>query len=127
MPFEFVDRAYVEIDGAEVSEIKSIDVTPTRDTKVIKTMTRRDRGRGFSKGVPHWELAFEVAIPKAGEYDWRQAFKDGTELTVVVEESSTRRFRYEPCIITEVGSKYQGEGGDASRSIKMLALDESEE
>jgi len=127
MAFEFVDRAYVEIDGAEVSEIKSIDVTPSRDTKVIKTMTRRNRGRGFSKGVPHWELSFEVAIPSAGEFGWRQAFKDGTELTVVVEESSTRRFRYEPCVITEVGSKYEAEGGDASRSVKMLSIDEAEE
>jgi hypothetical protein len=126
MAFEYVDRAFLIVDSEEIADATKIDVTPSRDSKVIKTLNRRNRGRGFSKGQPHWELSAEVVIPAAGEYDWRKAFRDAIPVTVTIEEASGRRILYPDTLISDVSSSYQVEG-ESRRTIKMLALDEIDE
>lgn len=126
MAFEYVDRCYVEIDGEELPDAIKLDVQPQRDSKPIKTMNRRDRPRGHSKGQPHWELSLEVAVPVAGEYAWREKYREGLEHTVVVDEAGVHRVRYNGVLITDVSSTYQAEG-ETRRTIKLSVLDEVEE
>jgi len=130
-----IDRGYLEIDGLEIAEVVDISESTEMDSEVVKTMSRRNRGYGVRRGVPHWQLELSVIVPTTGEYDWDSGFTSGVELSCVVQYARQGdrnasafgpRYRYDRCTITSVGATANA-GGEVTRSVTMMALDKVEE
>lgn len=118
MATEYVGIIVMEVDGQEV-EIKSLDVTNKVNRKLVKTMNKDARARGFSKGIAEFDLKVDAAIPKSGEPDW--ASITGAKITIYPQDGGGQRESYLDCFVTEVGAKYQVEG-EATRSLSLSAL-----
>ncbi len=115
---EYLGSIVMEIDGKEI-DIESLDETVRTGRKVVKTMNRSGRAKGYARGMTDYELRLSVAVPLSGETNW--AGVDGAKITVYPLDSESSRTQYLDCFVTEVGSAYNVEG-EAKRNISMVAL-----
>lgn len=117
---EYLGAIVMEIDGQEI-EVDSLDVTHNTGRRLVKTMNKFGRAKGFSKGMEEFSLRLSVAIPADGsEPDWKAV--EGAKITVYPLEGG-QRTSYLDCFTTEVGAQYQVDG-DAKRDLSMMALRE---
>lgn len=115
---EYVGSIILEVDGQEI-DIESLDETIVTGRKLVKTMNRSGRPKGYAKGMADYSLRLSVAVPLTGEIDW--AAVDGAKITIYPQDSEGQRKSYLDCFTTEVGSQYTVEG-EAKRNITMMAL-----
>ncbi len=59
---EYLGAIVMEIDGQEV-EIESLDVTFKTGRKLVKTMNKTGRAKGFAKGIGEYDLKITAVIP----------------------------------------------------------------
>lgn len=118
MATEYAGIIVMEVDGQEV-EITGLDVTSKTGRKLVKTMNKDRRARGFAEGLEEHELKVEAVIPKAGEPNW--AGIKGAKITIYPAEGGGQRESYLDCFATDVGAKYDVDN-EARRSISMMAL-----
>jgi hypothetical protein len=122
MAQEYVDRAYLSVDGTEI-ECEEITYRLSRDGQdTVKTMNRLNRGSGFSGGVVTAELTAQVPEPKGGHaVNFDQLLADGTVFNAVIEyEGGTRRL-FRECRVRDVeGATRQGDKGMATLTIDCL-------
>lgn len=118
MSDKFVGMIVLEINGTEY-EVTSVEPSLKTGRKVVKTMNRTGRPSGTAKGIEEHELKISVAIPKAGEPDWR-ALMDA-KLTIFPQDGGGKRESWTGCSLLEAGSKYQVEG-EATRDLTIAAL-----
>ena len=132
---QVVDRQYIEIEGRPIAYVVDWSDDSDMDAEAVKTMNRANRALGVRRGQPSWDLSATVVVPVTGEYNWDRALNNGTELSVVVQEARAgdrapsslgRRYRYDRCTITEVGST-GNTSGEIQRTISLIALDKVEE
>ncbi|TVO57524.1 phage tail protein [Denitromonas halophila] len=120
---EYLGAIVMEIDGQEI-EVDSLDVTHNTGRRLVKTMNKTGRAKGFSKGIEEFSLRLTVSIPADGsEPDWKNI--QGAKVTVS-PLGGGKRTSYLDCFVTETGGKY-GVDGDAKRDLSMMALREVSE
>lgn len=123
---EYCGTIVLEIDSKEY-EVVSVDVTEKSTRKPVKTMNSKLRPLGSTCGTWEYDLSLECAIPLDGSEPKWKGIKNAT-LTLYpgCDEAGGLREIYVGCCVTEVGSKY-GVDKEATRSIKMHALDKLEQ
>lgn len=115
---QYIGSIILEIDGREI-DIESLDESVKTGRKLVKTMNRSGRPKGYSKGMADYDLKLTVAVPLSGEIDW--AAIDGAKITIFPLDSESDRISYLDCFTVDVGSSYNVEG-EAKRNITMMAL-----
>lgn len=115
---EYVGAIILELDGQEV-EIESLDVTKKTGRKLVKTMNRTGRPKGFARGVSEIQLKVTVVIPLTGDLDWSAI--EGAKITQYPESPGGKRISYLDCFTTDVGEKYTVDN-EAKRDLTMYAL-----
>ena len=120
---EYVGAISLEIDSREI-EITSLNVTTQTGRKLVKTMNRKMRAKGFSRGIVTFELSISAVVPATGApINWANI--EGAKLTVQ-PVGGGKRVSYVDCFTLDVGEKYQVEG-EAVQDLKLAALDRVEE
>lgn len=117
---EYVGSIVMEVDGKEV-EIESLDISQKTGRKLVKTMNRTGRAKGFAKGIAEFDLKITAVIPVTGDIDW--AGIEGAKITVYPLTAGGKRTSYLDCFTTEVGGKYTTDG-EAKRDMSVSALRE---
>lgn len=115
---EYLGAIVMEVDGQEV-EVTDLNATVRTGRKLVKTMNRTGRAKGFAKGIAEYDLQVTVVIPLTGDIDW-QAIQ-GAQITVFPQSENGQRVRYQDCFTIEVGEKYTVDN-EAVRDITMAAL-----
>lgn len=120
---EYAGSIVMEVDGQEV-DVASLDVSNNTGRKLVKTMNRTGRAKGFAKGIAEFELRLSVVIPLVGDLDW--AAIEGSKITIYPLSSGGQRTSYLDCFTTTVGEKYTVDG-EAMRDLSMQSLREQKE
>jgi len=120
---EYLGSIVMEIDGQEI-EIESLDVTSKTGRKLVKTMNKTGRAKGFSRGIAEIDLKVTAVIPATGDIDW--AGIEGAKITIYPLTASGQRTTYQDCFTLEVGEKYTLDS-EAKRDLTMAALREVKE
>jgi len=115
---EYVGAIVLAVDGQDV-EVVDFSVQTKTGRKLVKTMNRTGRAKGFSKGIEENDLTVTVVIPETGDLDW--ASIQGAKLTTEALTPGGPRESYLDCATTEVGAKYSVDN-EARRDIKMFSL-----
>lgn len=115
---EYLGAIVMEVDGQEI-EIESCDTTNKTGRKLVKTMNKSGRAKGFAKGVAEYDLKVTAVIPLTGDIDW--AAIQGAKITIYPQTTGGKRTSYLDCFSLDVGEKYQVDG-EAKRDISMAAL-----
>jgi len=123
MSEEYVGMIVMEVDSQEI-DIVSIDIRTDLGRRVVKTMNRKGRAKGFTQGVPDYSLTVEVPIPKTGETDWEAI--TNAKITIYPQDGGGERESYHDCFTTSVGKKFEVEG-ESRRTIEMGALNRTDE
>ncbi|WP_140918365.1 phage tail protein [Limnobaculum xujianqingii] len=121
MADEYVGSIVLELDGREL-EVVDADIQTTTGRKLVKTMNKTGRAKGFSRGIAEFAINLSVVVPLDGDLDWMAI--EGAKLTLYpLSGSGGKRTSYLDCFTTDVGAKYTVDS-EARRDIKMMALRE---
>ncbi|BBF86275.1 transaldolase [Aquitalea magnusonii] len=115
---EYAGAIVLEVDGKEV-EVIDLNVNTKTGRKLVKTMNKTGRAKGFAKGIAEYDLSITVAIPLSGDLDWEAI--EGAKLTIYPASNGGQRESYLDCFTTEVGEKYSVDN-EARRDLKVQAL-----
>lgn len=115
---EYVGSIVMEVDSQEI-EITDLDVQVVTGRKLVKTMNKTGRAKGFARGIATYELSVSAVIPDADEPDWENL--EGVKISVYPLNNSSKRTSYLDCFTTEVGEKYTVDN-EAKVDIKLAAL-----
>lgn len=121
MPEEFVDRAYLDIDG---TTIECTEVTPkdSIDIDSVKTMNPQNRAIGWVSGIPEHEITATVPLRQDGMLiPWRKYLRDKTEFTTTILYVGGQAVTYMRCRVADVeNASEQGSRTDTSITIRGL-------
>lgn len=117
---EYQGSIVMEVDGKEV-EIESLDVTFKTGRKLVKTMNKTGRAKGFAKGIGEYDLKISAVIPLTGDIDWGAI--QGAKITIYPLSEGGKRTSYLDCFTLDVGKKYKVDG-EAMQDLSMSALRE---
>lgn len=120
---EYVGLIILEVNGQDV-EIESFSVTQKTGRKLVKTMNRSGRAKGFSKGIEEFDIKATAVIPLTGDIDW--AAIEGAKLSIYPQSEGGTRVSYLDCFTIEVGASYKIDG-EAMQDITLAALRKVEE
>ncbi|WP_147695936.1 phage tail protein [Vogesella mureinivorans] len=120
---EYAGAIVLEVDGKEV-EVVDLNVTTKTGRKLVKTMNKTGRAKGFAKGIAEYELSITVVIPLTGDIDWDAI--EGAKLVIYPASAGGKRESYRDCFTLETGEKYSVDN-EARRDIKMAALSKGKE
>lgn len=115
---EYVGAIVLTVDGQDV-EVIDFNYQGKTGRKLVKTMNRTGRAKGFSKGIAEYDLSLTVVIPESGDLNWEAI--QGSKLTTEPLTPGGPRVSYLDCFTTEVGEKYSVDN-EARRDLKMSAL-----
>lgn len=118
MALKYASLGFVEVDGVEI-ELTKLDVKVSTGRKAVKTINRKQRVKGYAKGIREYTLSMTVAVPlDSDEPDWDNV----DDARVTVEEQNGVRTSYTNCFVTEVGTSYTVDNEEV-RDIQMIACD----
>lgn len=66
---EYVGAIVMEVDGQEI-EVTDLKEDVTTGRKLVKTMNKTGRAKGFSRGIEEIQLTVTVVIPESGDLNW---------------------------------------------------------
>lgn len=115
---EYVGAIVLSVDGQDV-EVVDFSVQAKTGRKLVKTMNRTGRAKGYSKGIAEYDLSVTAVIPDTGAPDWESIV--GAKLTAQPLDPSGQTESYLDCFTTEVGKKYSVDN-EARIDIKMNGL-----
>lgn len=118
---EYVGSIVLEIDGREI-EVTSLNVDITTGRKLVKTMNKTGRAKGFSRGIAEYKLSLSAVVPLDGNIDWA-AIENAKVTQYPLNGSGGKRTSYLGCFTTETGAKYTVDN-EAMIDITMNALRE---
>lgn len=122
MPDEFVDRAYLDIDGTTL-ECTEISVKDSIDLEAVKTMNPLNRGVGWMSGIPEYEITCTVPLPLGGHpVNFREIMRDKIEFTIVVLYVGGKSITYLRCRISDLEQGSE-QGGRTDTKLTIKALD----
>lgn len=115
---EYVGSIVLYVDG---QEIEVTDVRPQTNTgrKLVKTMNRTGRAKGYSKGIAEYSLSITVVLPKnVAQPDWDELV--GAKLTLM-DMDGNPLYSYLDCFSTQTGEQYTVDN-EARRDITVQSL-----
>lgn len=115
---EYLGTIVMEINGQEI-EIESCDTTSKTGRKLVKTMNKTGRAKGFARGIAEYDLKVTAVIPLTGDIDWEGI--EGAKITIYPQTLGGKRTSYLDCFSIDVGEKYSVDN-EAKRDISMGAL-----
>ncbi|KNC89705.1 hypothetical protein [Trabulsiella odontotermitis] len=115
---EYVGSIVMEVDSQEI-EITDFSVQIVTGRKLVKTMNRTGRARGFAQGIATYELSVTAVVPDANVPDWEGM--EGVKISIYPLDNSAKRTSYLDCFTTEVGEQYTVDN-EAKIDIKLNAL-----
>ncbi|HHH0821686.1 TPA: phage tail protein [Yersinia enterocolitica] len=118
---EYVGSIVLEIDGREI-EVTSLNVDIITGRKLVKTMNKTGRAKGFSRGIAEYKLSLSAVVPLDGNIDWA-AIENAKVTQYPLNGSGGKRTSYLDCFTTETGAKYTVDN-EAMIDITMNALRE---
>ncbi|HGP0837534.1 TPA: phage tail protein [Yersinia enterocolitica] len=118
---EYVGSIVLEIDGREI-EVTSLNVDITTGRKLVKTMNKTGRAKGFSRGIAEYKLSLSAVVPLDDNIDWA-AIENAKVTQYPLNGSGGKRTSYLDCFTTETGAKYTVDN-EAMIDITMNALRE---
>lgn len=117
---EYLGSIVMEVNGKEV-EIESLSITKKTGRKLVKTMNKSGRAKGFAKGIAEIDLKITAVVPLSGDIDWGGI--EGAKITQYPLTAGGKRTSYLDCFTIDVGEQYTVDG-EAKRDISMAALRE---
>lgn len=121
---EYVGSIVLELDGQEI-EVTDLKEDVTTGRKLVKTMNRTGRAKGFSRGVEEIQITISVVVPLSGDLNWSGI--EGAKVTQYpLSGSGGKRVSYLDCFATQVSAQYTVDN-EAKRDITMNALRRVEE
>lgn len=115
---EYLGTIVMEVDGQEI-EVMSVSPTQRTGRKLVKTMNKTGRAKGFSQGMEEFDLKVQAVIPKDTPRDWG-AIK-GAKITLYPVSTGGSRTSYLDCFTLQVGENYKVDD-TAVVDIDMVAL-----
>ncbi|XWJ93618.1 phage tail protein [Phytobacter ursingii] len=115
---EYVGAIVLYADG---QEIEVTDIRPQTNTgrKLVKTMNKTGRAKGYSKGIAENSLSITVVLPKDVEQpDWDEMV--GAKLTIM-DMDGNPLYSYLDCFTTQIGEQYSVDN-EARRDITIQSL-----
>lgn len=127
---EFVDVAFIKIQRegrglVEIDDPAKLTVNRSKERKVVNTMNRARRGKGYRTATA--AFTFELEVPRSmqgHQIDWLQMWDDDEMFDISYEmgEGGQRR-TLRDAIIGEVNDTFS-EDGEATTTISGMALDD---
>ena len=118
MSTEYVGTIVLEVDGQEI-DVASFSATHETMRKVVKTMNRKGRAKGFAKTVRGYSLKVTAVVPKVNPPIWDDI--EDAKISIESEDGAYRE-SYLDCGVVSVGKQYDAEN-EARIDIDMYALD----
>lgn len=115
---EYLGAIVMEVDGQEV-EISSFDVKRMTGRKLVKTMNKTGRAKGFARGIETFDLTVKAVVLVTGNLDW--AGIEGAKITVYPQTTVGQRESYLDCFTIDVGESYTVDN-EAVQDLTMAAL-----
>lgn len=122
MTVEYTGAIVLSVDGKDY-DVESVDVTRKTGRKLVKTMNRTGKSKGFAKGVAEFDLKMTMPVTPA-DPEWADI--ENAKVTLEPLNTGDKRVSYTGCFTIDVGEKYQVDG-EAKRDITMGALDRKTE
>lgn len=120
MTVEYVGAAVMTVDGADV-EVTKLDIKDQTGRKVVKTMNRKRRAKGFTRGVGEYQITATAVIPTDGTaIDWGGI--ENARITVEPDLPGGKTEIYTGFCVTEVGQSYTVDN-EAVIDITGFAID----
>ncbi|HFV6019778.1 TPA: multidrug DMT transporter permease [Escherichia coli] len=88
---EYIGSIVLEIDSQEI-EITDLDVQINTGRKLVKTMNKSGRAKGFARGIATYELSVSAVIPDTNEPDWENL--EGVKISLYPLSNSGKRTSY---------------------------------
>ncbi|OCJ24606.1 phage tail protein [Serratia sp. 14-2641] len=121
---EYVGSIVLEMDGQEI-EVTDLKEDTTTGRKLVKTMNKTGRAKGFSRGIAEYQLTISVVVPLTGDLNWEGM--EGAKITQYpLSGSGGKRVSFLDCFSTQVGASYTVDN-EAKRDITVSALRRVEE
>lgn len=121
---EYVGSIILEMDGQEI-EVTDLKDDVTTGRKLVKTMNKTGRAKGFSRGIAEYQLTISVVVPLTGDLNWEGM--EGAKITQYpLSGSGGKRVSFLDCFSTQVGASYTVDN-EAKRDITVSALRRVEE
>ncbi|EEZ5537912.1 TPA: phage tail protein [Shigella sonnei] len=118
MTQEYMGAIVLEVDGQEI-EVTSFDVKTTTGRKLVKTMNKTGRAKGYCQGIATYDLSLSVVIPDTGDLDWENIVD--AKVTLYPLNNQDKRTSYLGCFSIDISEKYQVDN-EAQRDLTMAAL-----
>lgn len=134
MASDYIEIVDVSLTAGSVgrkalSDVVGIDVQLTHPSKIVKTMNRRRRGRGFQNGTPEYSADLTVADQLDPEIDWMTLQRTKEQFLLSYREvsglSKGRAFQLVTCQVDDISTSYEEEG-ETRRRVRVMALDHRE-
>ena len=114
----YVSNIFLDVDGQEI-EVVSLNTTTRTGRKLVKTMNRTGRAKGYSKGIAEHSLQITVVLPKnVAQPDWDEMA--GAKLTLM-DMDGNPLYSYLDCFTTQSGEQY-GVDNEARRDLTIQSL-----
>jgi hypothetical protein len=62
MSTKFADRGFITVNGARLADLQSATLRQTENARVVPTMSRDARNRGFVKGNTDFDITCQIAV-----------------------------------------------------------------
>lgn len=121
---EYVGAIVLEWNGQEI-EVTDLKEDINTGRKLVKTMNRTGRAKGFSRGIAEYQLTLSVVVPLTGDLDW-ESMEGGKITQEPLSGSGGKRVTYQDCFTTTVGATYTVDN-EAKRDISVQSLRRVEE
>lgn len=115
---EYVGAIVLEVDGKEI-DVVSVSPTHNAGRKLVKTMNRKRRAKGFAKTVKDYMLKVTAVVDPENPIVWDDI--EGAKISIE-NPDGTLRESYLECGTISVGKQYDSEN-EARIDIDMYALD----
>ncbi|EFA4861481.1 phage tail protein, partial [Escherichia coli] len=76
---EYVGSIVLEVDSQEI-EITDFDVQINTGRKLVKTMNKTGRAKGFARGIATYDISVSAVIPDTNEPDWENL--EGVKISI---------------------------------------------
>lgn len=118
MATEYVSTIVMEVDGQEI-DVASFSANHESQRKVVKTMNRTGRAKGFAKTTRGYSLKVTAVVPKNNPPNWDEI--EGATISIESEDGAYRE-SYLECGVISTGQQYDMEN-ESRVDIEMYALD----
>lgn len=121
MAGDIIDRAYLDIDGAQVF-CDSIDIEPENDSDWVTAMTPDNNPLGVRGGNDRFGVSADITMRETEEVNFDSLWQERTIVKIMVEFEGGSVHTYQKAVVTKSGTAAK-HGEEVKRSIELNAWD----